>query len=57
MLSAVNETSFRHYLKMLVSQSKAPVPDPDGYMEKPPEPDALLQLARTILARQAPPAA
>lgn len=49
MLSAVNETSFRHYLKMLNTQSQTPVPDPDAYMEKPPDPDALLQLVRTVL--------
>ncbi|MEJ2039635.1 MAG: response regulator [Desulfosarcinaceae bacterium] len=51
MLSAVNETSFRHYLKMLNAQSADPLPDPEAYMEKPPDPDALLQLAQSVLNR------
>lgn len=55
MLSAVNETSFRHYLKMLNAQSSRPVPDPEAYMEKPPDPDALLQLARSVLSRNSKP--
>jgi CheY-like chemotaxis protein len=50
MVSAVDETSFRHYLKMLNTRPDAPVPSPEAYMEKPPDPDALLKLARTILA-------
>lgn len=48
-LSAVNETSFRHYLKMLNARLPEALPDPEAYMEKPPEPDALLKLARDIL--------
>jgi two-component system phosphate regulon response regulator PhoB len=55
MLSAVNETSFRHYLKMLNTQSSQPVPDPEAYMEKPPDPDALLQLAQSVLPRNSTP--
>ena len=55
MLSAVNETSFRHYLKMLNTQSSQPVPDPEAYMEKPPDPDALLQLAQSVLSRNSTP--
>ena len=53
MLSAVNETSFRHYLKMLNTQVKTSLPDPDAYMEKPPDPDALLKLAKTVLEKHA----
>ena len=55
MLSAVNETSFRHYLRMLNTQSSQPVPDPEAYMEKPPDPDALLQLAQSVLSRNSKP--
>jgi two-component system phosphate regulon response regulator PhoB len=51
MLSAVNETSFRHYLKMLNNQLDTPVPEPEAYMEKPPDPDALLNLVRIVLSR------
>lgn len=49
MCSAVGKTSFEHYLKMLNARLENPVPDPEGYMEKPPEPDALLDLAKKIL--------
>jgi len=50
MCSAVAKISFNHYLKMLNARLETPVPDPEGYMEKPPEPDGLLALARRVLA-------
>jgi CheY-like chemotaxis protein len=50
MCSAVARTSFDHYLKMLNARLDSPVPDPDGYVEKPPDPDELLELARGIMA-------
>jgi two-component system phosphate regulon response regulator PhoB len=50
MCSAVTQTSFEHYLKMLNTRLDVPVPDPDGYVEKPPDPDDLLELARGIMA-------
>ena len=50
MLSAVNATSFHHYLKMLNAQLPQPVPAPEAYMEKPPDPEALLALAQNVLA-------
>ncbi len=46
MLSAVAESSFRHYLSMLRAGVDDPVPDPDAYLEKPPDPK---QLAATVL--------
>jgi CheY-like chemotaxis protein len=49
MCSAVSRTSFDHYLKMLNARLDASVPDPDGYVEKPPDPDDLLELARGIM--------
>ncbi|MFZ1983806.1 MAG: response regulator [Desulfatitalea sp.] len=49
MLSAVDEKAFRHYLTMLNAQLPSPVPPPNAYMEKPPDPDALLTLARKVL--------
>jgi two-component system phosphate regulon response regulator PhoB len=49
MLSAVDANAFRHYLTMLNAQSAQPVPPPAAYMEKPPDPDALLALARKVL--------
>ena len=50
MLSAVDEKAFRHYLAMINVKSRTPVPDPEAYMEKPPDPQALLTLARRVLA-------
>jgi len=49
MCSAVTRTSFDHYLKMLNARLDVSVPDPDGYVEKPPDPDALLDLARHVM--------
>ena len=50
MCSAVSRESFQHFLNMLNSRNDPRVPDPDGYVEKPPDPDALLSLVRQILA-------
>jgi two-component system phosphate regulon response regulator PhoB len=50
MCSAVAQLSFEHYLKMLNARLESPVPDPEGYMEKPPDPDGLLALARRVMA-------
>jgi two-component system phosphate regulon response regulator PhoB len=50
MCSAVTRTSFDHYLKMLNARLDTPVPDPDGYVEKPPDPDVLLEQARHVMA-------
>ena len=49
MCSAVGEESFEHYLKMLNAQSEKPFPDPEAYVEKPPDPHALLSLAKEVL--------
>lgn len=49
MCSGVGQNSFDHYLKMLNARSETPVSDPDGYMEKPPDPDALLEMTKKIL--------
>jgi CheY-like chemotaxis protein len=49
MISAVAEPTFRHYLQMLGVHSGRPIPDPQAYLEKPPDPVALLALARRIL--------
>ena len=50
MCSAVEQISFGHYLKMLNARLETAVPEPEGYMEKPPDPDAMLQLARKVMA-------
>lgn len=51
MLSAVAPEAFRHFLTMLGARLGAPVPPPAAYMEKPPDPQALLALARKVLPR------
>jgi two-component system phosphate regulon response regulator PhoB len=56
MLSAVNETSFRYYLRMLNIQLAEVLPDPEAYMEKPPDPELLLRLTRQIIPQQQAPA-
>lgn len=48
-LSGVEERSFLHYLKMINIGKEAPLPDPDLYMEKPPDPEALIEAAESLL--------
>lgn len=50
-LSAVGQRSFRHYLKMLNLKMPAPLPDPDAYLEKPPDPGQLLGTAIRLLEK------
>lgn len=50
MLSAVEEETYGHYIKMLNIQTKGPIPPPNAYVEKPPDPDALLNVIRDLLA-------
>jgi len=49
MLSAVDENAFRHYLTMLNARLKTPVPAPDGYVAKPPDPERLLALVKSLI--------
>jgi CheY-like chemotaxis protein len=48
MLSAVARKTFAHYLKMLNVRVDEPIPDPDAYMEKPPDAIELLRLAQYL---------
>lgn len=50
MLSAVGQQSFRHYLKMLNVKLDSPLPDPECYLEKPPDAGQLLAAARQLIA-------
>ena len=50
MLSAVGQQSFQHYLKMLNISLVQPLPDPDAYLEKPPDAQHLLETAIQLLA-------
>lgn len=49
MCSAVSEQSFQHYLTMLNSKLTDPIPNPDAYVEKPPDPDQLRNLAKRLI--------
>ena len=50
MLSAVGQRSFQHYLKMLNIKLVEPLPDPDAYLEKPPDAQRLLDTAVGLMA-------
>ena len=49
MLTGVGEKSFSHYLKMLESKIKDSIPQPNAYMEKPLDPERLVELVREII--------
>jgi CheY-like chemotaxis protein len=49
MLSAVAESSFRHFLTMLNAQRSTPIPEPRAYLEKPVEHDHLLQVVHDVI--------
>lgn len=50
MLSAVEKETYYHYLKMLNLQLEDEVPLPNAYLEKPPDPDELLQTVERLIA-------
>lgn len=52
MLSAVTEDTFRHYLKMLNVRIAPPLPEPDVYLEKPPDARELLAVAEKLMGPQ-----
>ena len=49
MLSAIAKKTFFHTIRMLNPQEGDPVPDPEAYMEKPPDASELIKLIRNIL--------
>lgn len=52
MLSAVTEDTFRHYLKMLNVRIAPSLPEPDVYLEKPPDARELLAVAEKLMGTQ-----
>uniref|UniRef100_A0A7C4RUD0 Response regulator n=1 Tax=Desulfatirhabdium butyrativorans TaxID=340467 RepID=A0A7C4RUD0_9BACT len=50
MASAVSEKTFRHYLRMLGAGLASSVRGPAAYLEKPIEPDVLLDTVAKVLA-------
>ncbi|MBW2408996.1 MAG: response regulator [Deltaproteobacteria bacterium] len=49
MLSAVARKTFSHYLNMVNARLKDPIPEPDAYIEKPPEAEDILKMAATLI--------
>ncbi len=49
MLSAVAKKTFAHYLNMVNARLKDPIPDPDAYIEKPPEAEELINMAAALI--------
>lgn len=49
MLSGVGLKTFDHFLTMLKCRTEGVVPEPDHYLEKPPEPSQLLKIAESLL--------
>ncbi len=49
MLSAVTQKTFAHYLNMVNARLKDPIPDPDAYIEKPPEAEHLLKMTTALI--------
>lgn len=52
MLSAVARKTFTHYLKMLNVRLDGGIPDPEAYVEKPPDAQELLSLAGKLITRR-----
>ena len=49
MLSAITRKTFTHYLNMVNARLKDPIPDPEAYIEKPPEAEDLLKIATSLI--------
>ena len=49
MLSAVTRKTFAHYLNMVNARLKDTIPDPDAYIEKPPEAEDLLRMTTSLI--------
>lgn len=49
-LSAISRRTFYHYLKMLSVRLGDVIPEPEAYMEKPPEADEVLAMVTALTA-------
>ena len=49
MLSAIAKKTFFHSIRMLRPQKGAPMPEPEAYIEKPPDADELTKLITELL--------
>ena len=50
-LSGVERNTFFHSLNVLGAGSREPLPEPDAYMEKPPNPEELLETVQALLKK------
>ena len=50
MLSAIARKTFFHSIRMLTPRTGRNIPEPDGYMEKPPDAKELIRLIEELLA-------
>lgn len=48
-ISAISKKSFLHLQRMLDAARGQSLPKPDGYTEKPPEPDKVLEEIQRVL--------
>lgn len=48
-ISAISKKTFLHSQKMLDAARGQSLPEPEGYIEKPPEPDKLLEEIKRVL--------
>jgi len=49
MLSAVTRKTFTHYLNMVNARLQAAIPDPEAYIEKPPEAEELIKITVDLI--------
>lgn len=52
MLSGISKKTFFHSQNILNSYMGQSLPEPEAYIEKPPESEELIQLAKSLLARE-----
>jgi two-component system, OmpR family, phosphate regulon response regulator PhoB len=52
MLTALSKKTFFHSQRVLDEYKGEKVPEPEGYIEKPPEPDELLEAIQNVLKSQ-----
>lgn len=50
-LSAISRRTFYHYLKMLSIRLGDLIPEPDAYMEKPPEAEEIVATIKELIER------
>ena len=49
MLSAISRKTFFHYMKMMNVRLGDIIPEPDAYLEKPPEADEILTVIKSLM--------